>query len=193
MPPDGMRLGAGADGPGQLVDERVLGVVGVLVLVDEDVPEPPAVDVGDVRERAEEVHRLRDEVVEVEGVRPLQRALVVGEHVDEDALGGIAHVRLPRVGLGIRQLVLELGDAALRRRGRQAEGIRLVLLDEPLDERARVAGVVDRERLREAELLGLAAQDAHARGVERRDPHALRGVAHEVLRRARASRPRPCS
>jgi hypothetical protein len=35
---------------GELVDERVLGVVGVLVLVDEDVPEP-AVDVGDVRER----------------------------------------------------------------------------------------------------------------------------------------------
>ena len=82
-----------ADRPGQLVDQRVLRVVGVLVLVDEDVPEPAAVDVGDVRERAEEVHGLADEVVEVEGVRPLQRALVVAEHVDEHALGGVAHVR----------------------------------------------------------------------------------------------------
>ena len=35
--------------------------------------------------------------------------------------------------------------------------------------------------LREAELLGLAAQDAHARGVEGRDPHALRAVADELL------------
>ena len=86
----------------------------------------------------------------------------------------------PGVGLGIRQLVLELRDAALRARGRQAVGIRLVLLDEPLEERARVARVVDRERLREPELLGLAAEDAHAGGVERRDPHALRAVADEV-------------
>ena len=52
-----MRLGVRPDRPRQLVDERVLRVVGVLVLVDEDVPEAPAVDVGDVRERAEEDRR----------------------------------------------------------------------------------------------------------------------------------------
>jgi hypothetical protein len=40
------------------VDERVLGVVGVLVLVDEDVAEASAVGVGDVRERTEEVDGL---------------------------------------------------------------------------------------------------------------------------------------
>ena len=127
------RRGVGPDRPRQLVDERVLGVVGVLVLVDEDVPEPAPVDVGDVRERPEQVDRLPDEVVEVEGVRALQRALVVGEHVDEHALGRVAHVRRAGVGLGIRQLVLELGDAALRRRGSQAVGIRLVLLHQALD------------------------------------------------------------
>ena len=78
-----------------------------------------------MRERAEEVDRLGDEVVEVEGVRPLQRALVVAEDVDEDALGGSFMFAVARVGLGIRQLVLELGDAALRAAGGQAEGIRL--------------------------------------------------------------------
>jgi hypothetical protein len=75
-------------GAGELVDERVLGVVGVLVLVDEDVPEPLAVDVGDVRERPEQVDGLADQVVEVEGVRALQRPLVVGEDLGEQALGG---------------------------------------------------------------------------------------------------------
>ncbi len=55
-----------------------------------------------------------------------------------------------------------------------------MLFHQPFEQRARVARVVDRERLREAELLGLAAQDAHARRVERRDPHALRAVADQL-------------
>ena len=50
-------------------------MVRVLVLVDEDVAEPLAVDVGDVREGAEQVHRLGDEVVEVERVGRLQPGL----------------------------------------------------------------------------------------------------------------------
>jgi hypothetical protein len=60
-------------------------------------------------------------------------------------------------------------------------GVGLVLFDESLDERSRIPGVVDGERLREAELLGLAAQDADARGVERRDPHALRRLTDDPL------------
>ncbi|MBG9885476.1 hypothetical protein ABE10_02510, partial [Bacillus toyonensis] len=55
-----------------------------------------------------------------------------------------------------------------------------MLLDQALDERPRIAGVVDREVLGEPELLGLAPQDPHARGVEGGDPHAPRGVAHEL-------------
>ncbi len=167
--------------PGELVDQRVLGGVGVLVLVDQDVPEAAAVGVGDLRERTEQVDGLPDEVVEVEGVRLLQLALVVGEHLGEDALGRIRHVRLPREGLRVLQLVLQLRDARLDGCRGVAVRVGLVLLDEPLDERARVAGVVDRERLREAELLGLAPQDPHARRVERRDPHASRRVADELL------------
>ncbi|GAA3297762.1 hypothetical protein GCM10020295_31490 [Streptomyces cinereospinus] len=60
---------AGAD---ELADEGVLGVVGVLVLVDQDVPEAAAVVLGDVREGAEQVDRRHDQVVEVEGVRLAQ-------------------------------------------------------------------------------------------------------------------------
>ncbi|MBG9885475.1 hypothetical protein ABE10_02505 [Bacillus toyonensis] len=93
------------------MDERVLRVVGVLVLVYEDVAEAATIRVGDMGEGAEEKDRLTDEVVEVEGVGLLQRALVVGEHLDEDPLGGVGHVGLARVGLRVLQLVLEPGDA----------------------------------------------------------------------------------
>ena len=168
------------DRPGQLADQRVLGVVGVLVLVDEDVPESPTVDVGDVREGPEQVDRLPDEVVEVERVGALQGSLVVAEHIHELALGGVAHVRRPCVRLGVGQFVLELRDAAHRPCRSEPVGIRLVLLDQALDQRARIAGVVDREGLREAELLGLTAEDPHARRVERRDPHALRAIADQL-------------
>lgn len=50
---DHAQLGGGVVLPGradQLTDQRVLGVVGVLVLVDEDVAEAAAVVLGDVRE-----------------------------------------------------------------------------------------------------------------------------------------------
>ena len=56
----------------ELADERVLRVVRVLVLVDEDVAEPPLVQRRDLRERAEQVDRLPDQVVEVERVRLLE-------------------------------------------------------------------------------------------------------------------------
>ena len=163
------------------MNKRVLRVVGVLVLVDEDVPKAPAVDIRNLRERAEQIHGLGDEVVEVERVGALQSSLVVAEDLDEEALGGVAHVRLSREGLGIREFVLELGNPSLHARGGQPESVGFVLFHEALDESTGVAGVVDRERLREPELLGLATQDPHARGVERRDPHPAPAFTDELL------------
>ena len=52
--PDDAELGtrhrAASPSPDELADQHVLGVVGVLVLVDEDVAEPAPVVLGDVRE-----------------------------------------------------------------------------------------------------------------------------------------------
>ena len=45
---DDQQIGLGV---GQLLDQLVLRVVGVLVLVDQDVPEPPAIGLGDVGPR----------------------------------------------------------------------------------------------------------------------------------------------
>ena len=156
-------------------------MVGVLVLVDEDMAEPPLVERRDVRERAEQVDRLADEVVEVEGVGAREALRILAKDLDEHALGGVAEVRSPRVGLHVLQLVLELGDASGGRAHGEPQGVGVEVLDDPLEERPAVGRVVDGEALREPEILGFASQDSHARGVEGGDPHALGGLADDLV------------
>jgi hypothetical protein len=78
-------------GPGraadQLADQHVLGVVGVLVLVHQHVPEPPPVVLRDVRKGLQDVHRRHDQVVEVQGVRLPQPPLVAGVSLGQHPLG----------------------------------------------------------------------------------------------------------
>ena len=169
------------DRPRQLADERVLRVVGVLVLVHQEVPEPALVERRDLGEGTEQVHGLRNEVVEVERVRAVQLGRVAPEQLEEHDLRRVVRVDLAAVALDVDELVLELRDLARDGAHRETQRVGLHVLHEPLDEGARVGRVVDRETAREAELLGLAAQDAHARRVERRDPHALRGVPADEL------------
>jgi hypothetical protein len=147
----------------------------------QDVPEPGLVQRRHLRERAEQEHRLSDEVVEVEGIGAAEGAGVLPEDLEEHHLLRVAQVGRARVGLDVGEFVLELGDAAGSTRDGEAERVGVQLLDDALEQRARVAGVVDREALRLADRLGLPAKDAHARRVERRDPHALRPAAEQLL------------
>ncbi len=156
-------------------------MVGVLVLVDEDVPESPLVERRDARESPEQVDGLRDEIVEVEGVGTGELARVTAEDLDEDGLCGVGEVGVPRIALDILQLVLGLRDAAGDLAHGEAVGVGVEVLDDALEEGARVGGVVDREAPGVAEALRLSAQDAHARRVEGRDPHALGRLPDERL------------
>ncbi len=167
---------AGAD---QLAHQRVLRVVGVLVLVDQDVAEAAPVVLGDVREGLEEVDGGHDDVVEVEGVGLAQPPLVHRVRLRQGLLKPVGS--LVGEGLFVYQLVLQVRDLGV-------EGLRRELLrvqvQVPADERHQALGVgrvVDRERGREAEPLGLAAQDAHARAVEGGDPHGVGARADQAL------------
>jgi hypothetical protein len=75
---DGTVLGGGWSSDRRRARGRadILRVVGVLVLVDQHVPEPPPIVLGDVRESLEHVDRRHDEVVEVQGVGLTQAALI---------------------------------------------------------------------------------------------------------------------
>ena len=99
---------------GQQLQQAVLGVVGVLVLVDEDVAEGGGVAGADLREELEDVDRADEQVVEVHRVHAVQLALVelvdVGDGLLEERADQLA------VGLGVAQLVLGVGDLVLHRR-----------------------------------------------------------------------------
>ena len=153
----------------QLAHEDVLRVVGVLVLVDEHVAEAPPVVLGDVGERLEQVDGRHDQVVEVEGVRLLEARLVqrvdLGELLLDDRLGLVPEA------LVVDELVLQVADLVAHRPRREALGVEVQVAAHQRHEALAVGRVVDREGAGEPELLGLGAQDAHARRVEGHDPH----------------------
>ena len=163
----------------ELVDEGVLRVVGVLVLVDEHVAEAAAVDLAHLRERLEQVHRGHDQVVEVERVGVAQPPLVelVGGGVR--LLDVVAGVLLGLVG--VAELVLLVGDPVEDRPRLVALRVEVEVLADQRHQPLGVGGVVDREARLEPELVDLLAEDPHAGGVERRDPHDPGALADQVL------------
>ena len=90
----------------QQLEQPVLGVVGVLVLVDEHVAEGRAVAVAHLLEELEHVDRAHEQVVEVHRVHAVQLGLVELVDVDDRLLEVRAH-HLP-VGLRVAQLVLRV-------------------------------------------------------------------------------------
>src|ERR1019366_3195771 len=64
---------------GQQAHEVVLGAVGVLILVDHDVAQPPVVSFAGGVVMLEQAHGLQQQVVEIEGVGVVQGLLVLLE------------------------------------------------------------------------------------------------------------------
>ena len=158
----------------QLVDNQVLREVGVLILVNQDVAEELLVlfehllvvaqqDVG-VEQQVVKVHRSGN--VATAPIGPVDSgclgALGVTVGIDEGLVAGIV-IRSNQGILGVADLGLDGGWL-----------IEFVvephLLDDELDEGARVALVVDGEIGLEADALGIAAQQARENRVERAHP-----------------------
>ena len=161
------------------LQEPVLGVVRVLVLVDEDVAEgllPLGAGLG---EALEHVDREKEHVVEVDGVRGEEALLV--EVVD---LGdGLVVEARDAVGVLLRadERVLRARDLGVDAARREAFRVALELLEAALDEPDLVGLVVDREVGAVAEPLRLAAQDPSAGGVEGEDPEAAAAAAEKAF------------
>ena len=164
---------------GEELEEAVLGVVGVLVLVDEDVAEGGGVAGADLREELEDVDGPHEQVVEVHRVHAVQVALVQLEDVRDGLLEEGAD-ELP-VGLGVAQLVLRIGDLVVQRSWGEPLRVDAQLVDAALDEAAGVGLVVDREAARVAKARRLVAQDPRAGGVEGHHPHRAGAPAEERL------------
>ncbi len=161
--------------------ELVLGPVGVLKLVDQDVREALLVVLEHVRTCLEEVDGDHQEVVEIHGVGGEETLLVVGVDATDAAPVGVALVERGRLeALEVDQLGLGLRDHGTDRARGQAFRIEAVLGHHQLDQSPRVGLVVDGERSAVPEAGGVGPQDAQAGRVERRHPHAL-GPAPDEL------------
>ena len=98
----------------QLADQRVLGVVGVLVLVDHQVAEAVLVAGADHVVLAQQLHRADDQVAEVDAVLLAELFLVAGVDLARDV---VVHVRaLHHVARG-EQVALVAPDRAPDRAG----------------------------------------------------------------------------
>ena len=169
----------GAGAADELAHEDVLGMVGVLVLVDQDVAEAAPVHLSHGRPGLEQGDGAHDDVVEVQGVGGAQALGVGAVDLGEVALKGVGgHGALGELGRG-DELVLEVGDAVGEGLGGEALGVDAQLAHDEGDEASGVGGVVDGEGGAQAGGLVLTPQDAHAGGVEGGDPHALAGGAHQ--------------
>ncbi len=156
----------------------VLGAVGVLVLVDQDVAEPAAVALQHVGEAAEQVDGDHQQVVEVHGRGSQQALLVSGVHLGdapvEDGDGARRErLEVDKVGLGRR-------DGTLHGAGRDLLGVDPQLLLHLLHQPAAVGVVVDGERAAVPEPPGVSPEDPDAGRVERGHPHGLRRRADQL-------------
>jgi hypothetical protein len=153
-------------------------VVGVLVFIDQYVPEAAPVFLRHRRHRLEQVHRGHDEVVEVQRLGLGQPPLV-----ERVGLGQVPFRRpgsLAGKGLRVHQLVLQVGYLGCHRPGRVAFRIEVELTGDHLHQPPRVVGVVDREGGLEPGVLVLGAQDPYTGGVERGHPHQPGSIADQV-------------
>jgi hypothetical protein len=120
---------------------------------------------------AEQLHRLHQQIVEVHRAGLRQAGLVVD--VDLGVLAGERVVGLHQRLGGRDQLVLPDADLPVHATRREALGIEPEVADDVAGQALRIGLVVDAERARVADGLGVGAQDANARRVERAHPHRL--------------------
>ena len=182
----GVRVGAAVSrclrvGADQFTHQLVLGVVGVLVLVHEDVAELAAVVVRDFGELLEQKDGAANQVVKVEGVGGAQTLRVDGVDLRDSLLVRVIARHAGCVRLGADQLVLQRGDAVAHGLGGELLGVQVELFNDEAQQALRVGRIVDGEGGLQTQGGGLTAQHAHAEAVEGRDPHVLGARADQCL------------
>ncbi len=168
--------------PHERGNQHVLGVVGVLVLVDEHMAEPAAVMVCHRRVGLQHPDDLADEIVEVHGVRFTQPRLVVA--VDQGDLLAVPVAVLLRLlqHLGRPlQFVLPVGDDAEHRARSELLEVAVVVLEHHGDQTLLVIRVIDGEiGVQPLDELSIRPKDTDTQGVEGGQPHPLGDRADQI-------------
>ena len=158
--------------PRQQGGQQILQVVGVLVLVDENIAELPLVISTHALVLLQQANGVEQNIVEVQCPGVPQLFLVGGIQP-----GHLLQAEVPAFGallFKVRrqlQLVLGLGDDRQHGPGRELLVVHPLLLQAVLHDPDGIVSVVDGEGGGEAQLFNVPAQDAHAGGVEGGGPH----------------------
>ena len=155
---------------GEQEDDLVLGLVGVLVLVDEDVLEALAVVLEHVGVVAEQADGVDEQVVEVH--RPgLVQAVPGTRGTRRRACGRRCSGARAATSSGSSSSFFHRLIRPCTPRGVNRLASRCEVADDVAGQAHGVGLVVDRELARVAEPVGVGPQDPHARRVERAHPH----------------------
>jgi hypothetical protein len=149
--------------------QHVLGTVGVLILVHQDVAEPLLIGLEHGGEGSEQLDGDHEQVVEVHR-RGLDQALLV-ETVDVGDLFVVEPVALVGKRLVVDQLVLGVGDDRLHCLLGKALAVEIEILGDHAQEAKRVGVVVNGETRPVAKARCLPPQHAHTGRVEGAHPH----------------------
>ena len=144
-------------------------MVGVLVLINQDIPESVLILIEDSRERSEQLNGHHQQIVEVHG-RRLQQPLLV-EPIDVGDLLVIGPTPLLGERFEVDELVLGVTDCRSYPLRGESLRIEVEITKAVLDETTGIYVVVDRERVAVTEHRGVLPKNPHASAVERRDPH----------------------
>ena len=133
----------------QLLDDEVLGKVGVLVLVDKDVLEAVLVLAEQVGEITQQDIHLEKQIVKVHGASSETSYLILGEDVREHGPTCLLVLRpnlgILRIGPGVQQVVLGRTDPRLNPCGLVCFVVQPHAFDDVLQKASAVLGVVDGE------------------------------------------------
>ncbi len=174
----------------QAPDDDILGVVGILVLVDQNILELLLVTGQHVGAVAQQDVGLQQQVVEIHGAVALA-TLAIGV-VDIAELGNLRLTIFGRVSC-IGEVSARRYQRILGERDARSKAGRLVLVvvevpfaDDGLQQVLAVRRLVDRERLRKTYAVGVLAQDAREDRMERTHADIAAATAGQHLPDARA-------
>ena len=160
---------------GEQAQPQILGHVGVLVLVDQQVLEALVILGEDVVVGGEQGQAVEQQIAEIGGVEGLEPRLVGGVNLQQLAAGEIA--RVPRIYLvGGQPLVLPALDDGVQEPRRPALGIDILGLEDLLDQADLVVLIEDREIGFKPDQLGMTAQHTGGDGMKRAQDQAFGGA-----------------
>ena len=154
----------------ELHDDRHLNVIGILILIHQDIIEAGGIFVANILMFPEELIGKCQQIIEIHGI-----GLLAALHVSHENLTNLRHLRTLVLLEDSRIAVISRSthQVVLRHRNLGMNGSRLILLIiQPhllhyrLDQRARVTFVINGKVVVEADMLSLRSQDSEEDAVE---------------------------